>query len=82
MSPKLKNFVLTLILLVVGVSTFAQEVVTGGPTPPPPPAPGGERIPSLPGLVVPIDENIVILLVAGLLAGVVYFYKNRVTSKA
>ena len=77
MSPKLKYFVLTLILLVVGATSFAQEVVTGGSTPPPPPAPGGERIPSLPGLAVPVDENIMLLLVAGLFVGVVYFYKNR-----
>lgn len=73
---------MTSILCLIGYVSLAQDVVTGGPSPPPPPAPGGERIPSLPGLVVPIDENIVILLVAGLLAGVVYFYKNRVTSKA
>ncbi|MEP0262515.1 hypothetical protein [Dokdonia sp.] len=77
MSPKLKYFVLTLILLVVGTTSFAQEVVTGGPMPPPPPAPGGERIPSLPGLAVPLDENIMMLLTAGLLVGIVYFYKNR-----
>ncbi len=64
---------MTTIMFVVGYASMAQEVVTGGPSPPPPPS----AIPSLPGLVVPIDENIVILLIAGLLAGVIYFYKRR-----
>ena len=71
---------MTTFLLVVTYASIAQEVVTGGgPMPPPPPAPGGDRmgIPSLPGLAVPIDENIMILVALGLLIGVVYFFKNR-----
>ncbi len=68
---------MTTFLLVVTYTSIAQEVVTGGGPMPPPPPPAGERIPSLPGLAVPIDENIVILAVLGLLVGVVYFLKNR-----
>ena len=70
---------MTTSLLVVGYASIAQEVVTGGgPMPPPPPAPGERMgIPSLPGLAVPIDENIMILVALGLLVGVVYFFKNR-----
>ncbi|WP_299210881.1 hypothetical protein [uncultured Dokdonia sp.] len=77
MSPKLKNLLTTAVLLVVTYASTAQEAVTGGPMPPPPPAPGRMGIPSLPGLAVPIDENILVLLVLGLLAGIVYFVRNR-----
>jgi hypothetical protein len=77
MSPKLKNLIMTTLLLVVTYASIAQEVVTDrGPMPPPPPE-GGRMPPSLPGLVVPIDENIMILAALGLLVGVVYFLKNR-----
>ncbi|GGG37795.1 hypothetical protein GCM10011344_43290 [Dokdonia pacifica] len=75
MSPKLKNLHMTVFLLAVGYTSLAQEVVTGGPTPPPPP--DGGRIPALPGLVVPIDENILILLVLGVITGIIYFIKKR-----
>jgi hypothetical protein len=77
MSPKLKNLLMTTLLLVVTYASIAQEVVKGGPMPPPPPMPGGRMIPSLPGLAVPIDENIMILVTLGLLVGVGYFFKNR-----
>lgn len=78
MSPKLKNLHMTVLLLAVGYTSLAQEVVTGGPTPPPPP-PAGERIPSLPGLAVPIDENIMMLLLLGAITGIVYFLRNRIS---
>lgn len=69
---------MTTLLHVVGYASIAQEVVTGGPTPPPPP-PAGERIPGLPGLVVPIDENLMILLVLGVITGIVYLLRNRLS---
>jgi len=73
MSPKLKNLLIIPILLIVGYTSMAQDAV-GGSSPPTPPSES-----SLPGLVVPIDENIAILLVAGLLAGIVYVCKRHLS---
>ncbi len=67
---------MTTFILFVSLASLAQEAGKGGPTPPPP-NPGGRMIPSLPGLAIPIDENIQVLLVLGLIVGVVYFFKNR-----
>ncbi|WP_299767010.1 hypothetical protein [uncultured Dokdonia sp.] len=67
---------MTTFLLVVGYTSIAQEVVTGGPNPPPPPPTPGS-IPGLPGLVVPIDENLIILLILGVITGIVYLLRNR-----
>lgn len=77
MSPKLKNLLMTAFILFVSLASVAQEAGTGGPTPPPPNPGGRMGIPSLPGLAIPIDENIQVLLVLGLIVGVAYFFKNR-----
>lgn len=54
MSPIFKKLVSTLGLALVGFPIFAQ-----GPPPPPPP----------PGLVVPIDDHLLVLLVLGFILG-------------
>jgi len=77
MSPKLKNLLTTAFFMFVGLASIAQEAGKGGPTPPPPNPGGRMDIPSLPGLAIPIDENIQVLLVLGLIVGVIYFFKNR-----
>jgi len=77
MSPKLKNLLLTMSFMISSLACFAQATGTGGPPPPPP---TGDRMPpSLPGLIVPIDENIKILLIMGLIVGILYFFKNRLS---
>lgn len=76
MSPNLKNLLMTTSFMIVSLGSLAQYAGTGDP--PPPPNPDGRAgIPSLPGLVVPIDENILILLVLGLLVGIAYLFRNR-----
>ncbi len=75
MSPKLRNLYVTMALLFTGLSVYGQEIIDGGGTPPPPPPPAG---PPLPGLVVPIDENIIVLVLSGFVIGVYYYIKNRV----
>lgn len=77
MSPKLKNLLMTALFMVVSLASLAQEAGKGGPTPPSPPPPGGRMPPSLPGLAVPIDENIQVLLFLGLLVGIAYFFRSR-----
>lgn len=67
MSPNLRTFIATSLLLLTGVYTYAQD------RPPPP----DSRDSSLPGLVLPIDENIIVLVICGILAGAFYAYKNN-----
>ena len=76
MSPKLKNLLMTMSFMIVSLASLAQSAGKDGPTPPPP-SPEGRMPPCLPGLVVPIDENIQVLLVLGLIVGIAYFFKNR-----
>lgn len=66
MSPKLRTFIATATLFLVGLNVYAQK------TPPAPPS----RTP-LPGLVAPIDDNLIILIIAGLFIGIFYIYKNH-----
>ena len=61
MSPKLRNYLLFFILAIVRFSVFAQ----GRPDGPPPP--DTRMPPAFPGLAVPIDSHILILVIAGLL---------------
>lgn len=51
----------------MGVCAYAQD---DGPPPP-------TRTSSLPGLVAPIDDNIIVLVICGILAGAFYAYKNN-----
>ncbi|AEE18652.1 hypothetical protein [Dokdonia sp. 4H-3-7-5] len=67
MSPNLRTFIAAILLSFVGVCGYAQD----GPPPP------GTRTSSLPGLVAPIDDNIIILVICGVLAGAFYAYKNN-----
>jgi len=50
----------------VGLSSYAQ----GGPPPP------DTRTTSLPGLVMPIDDHIIVVVMLGILLGVYYAYKH------
>lgn len=73
MSPNLRTFMLTMLLLFVRMASYAQD----GPPPP------GTRTSSLPGLVAPIDDHIIVLVILGVLAGAFYAYKiNRVRSNS
>jgi hypothetical protein len=48
---------------------------------PPAPSPTGKAPPSPPVLVVPIDENIVILMIMALLFGIYIIYINALKTK-
>ncbi len=71
MSPKLRTFVVTTVLCLIGLSVFAQKA-------PPPP---DSKVP-LPGLVLPIDDNLIVLILAGILAGLFYYYKAARRTRA
>ncbi|MEL6989655.1 MAG: hypothetical protein AAGK97_17735 [Bacteroidota bacterium] len=70
MSPKLKKLFLTLTFSCIGLAVYAQ----GKPDGPPPP--DTRMPPTFPGLVVPIDENLMILLSLGFILGVYVVYKS------
>jgi hypothetical protein len=67
MSPNLRTFIATIFLSFMGLCAYAQD----GPPPP------DTRTSSLPGLVMPIDDNIIVLVIFGILAGAFYAYKNN-----
>lgn len=56
------------------VAVFGQR--SGGPAPPEPSTANRPPIPP----ELPIDDNLTFLLLAGLVIGVWYFYKNRKTT--
>jgi hypothetical protein len=62
-----------------GVQLFAQSN-SGSKGPP---VPDSNRTPGGPPVdgMIPIDDNILILLLAGLILGVYYFYRVRATAK-
>ncbi|WP_144669200.1 hypothetical protein [Dokdonia sp. Hel_I_53] len=64
MSPKLRNFIIVLCLFFVAMLGYGQKG---------PPPPVTRAAPPPPGLAVPINENILILLVLGVFLGI-YFY--------
>lgn len=75
MSPKLRNLLFTLTLLFASLGSIAQ----GKPDAPPPP---DSRTPPPPvGLEVPIDENLMILFIVGIGAGI-YYSTSRKNTKA
>jgi len=71
MSPKLKNFIVTIILCFVGAVALAQD-------PPAPTRMGG--IP--PPVGIPIDTSLVVLMLAGVVLGVVVRLRVLGKSKA
>lgn len=75
MSPKLNNLLLTVVTVLTTCASFAQE--KGGP---PPPATKDDTPP--PGLIVPIDDHIWVLAIAGVLLGCWLYYKRHVNAVA
>ncbi len=71
MSPKLRNYLLLLSFTLVRFSVLAQ----GRPDGPPPP--DTRMPPTFPGLILPIDHNIVLLLLAGVALGIYAFVKFK-----
>lgn len=71
MSPKLKNYLLILTLTLVRFSSLAQ----GRPDGPPPP--DTRMPPTFPGLAVPIDNNILLLVIAGVALCIYVVVKRR-----
>ena len=63
MSPKLKKIYSTITLTIAVSFEVLAQGGPGGPGPPPPPPPPV-------GLVVPIDENIVMLVAMGIVLGI------------
>ena len=53
---------------------FFSIIAKGGPPPPPPPAPP-------PPPLLPIDENIYIVMIIALLFGIYIIYNNRLKTK-
>jgi len=64
-------------LLVFLLGTF--YAIAGNPAGPPVPSPTGKKPPPPPGL--PIDENIIILIIIALLFGIYIIYDNRLKAK-
>lgn len=74
MRSQIVLFLTLAVSLFNGVQSFAQS---SGPPPP-----NSDRTPTPPiELSMPIDENIVVLLVAGLLLGVYYLYNLKAAKK-
>jgi hypothetical protein len=71
MSPKLRNYLLFIILTLVRFAALAQ----GRPDGPPPP--DTRMPPSFPGLAVPIDSNILLLVIAGFLLCIYAVLKSK-----
>ena len=63
-----------------GVQLFAQSN-SGSKGPPAPNLSKSSGPPGPPEAMIPIDDNILILLIAGLILGVYYFYRVRATTK-
>ena len=72
MSPCLAR--MYLLFMLCGTSAFAQESI--GPPPP------NTRAVTPPGLPLPIDSDIVILLCLGLILGIYITYKRRTAAKS
>lgn len=70
MAPRIKNIFFALVLMVVGTPAYAQE----------PPVPQRSPVP-LPGLVVPIDENIIVLVALGVIYGIFITRRRKKFSK-
>lgn len=65
MSPLLKYFIITVLLFFAEPNLYAQKE---------PPPPGG-RIP-LPGATLPVDDHIIVLVFAGVIAGLFFYIKK------
>lgn len=76
MRPQIVHILVLAVFLLNGMQSFAQSKG------PPPPNPNRMTTPPPPiDLSMPIDDNIVILLVAGVLLGVYYLYTLRIAKK-
>ena len=77
MRSQIVLFLSLILSLLNGVYSFAQSVGdTKGP-----PAPKTNRTPPFPDQSMPIDDNIFILLVIGVVLGVCFFWQKRAVTK-
>ena len=79
MRCKIVLFLLVIVTQFNGVQLFAQSV--SGTQGPPPPNTSRTPLPPIDAMV-PIDDNLIILVVMGLFLGAYFVYKNRVAKKA